>query len=66
MQKQHASIRVDCELRNSAKLFSYCFYKLMLELTVSLFAVNIKADGSASDRATADCAVELLTSIIQR
>jgi len=38
----------------------------MLELTVSLFAVNIKADGSVSDRATVDCAVELLTSIIQR
>jgi len=54
MQKQHASIRVDCELWNGAKLFQYCFHKLMLELTVSLFAVNIKADGSESDRAIVD------------
>ena len=30
------------------------FNKLMLELTVLLFAVNIKAHGSVSDRATVD------------
>ena len=38
----------------------------MLELTVSLFAVNIKAYVSVSDCATGECGVEVLTSIIQR